>query len=86
MSSQDTGPNTSAIWEGSIIERKVTMVREYPDKVVYHRDEQHLGQQGWSLESKVDNFQKKGLVQSILALFAAKKPHFVVTYSRPDRS
>lgn len=68
------------------MERKVTMVREYPDKGAYRRDEQHLGQQGWSVESTVDNFQTKGLVQRIRARFAAKKPHFVVTYSRPDHS
>lgn len=65
--------------------RETTMVREYNDKASFQADEQHLGMEGWSVQSTVDNTPKRGMVQRIRARFTATptSARYVVTYSRP---
>ena len=60
-----------------------TMVREYADETTFHTDEMKLGQEGWSVESKVNKAQTLTLMQRLMARFtAATQVPFVVTYSR----
>ena len=64
------------------MEHKTVMVREYVDRTAFHKDEQQLGREGWSVASKVNNYQQTGRLHRLLARFAPKKARFVVTYSR----
>jgi hypothetical protein len=69
--------------EGTGMERKTTMVREYINQQAFAADEQKLGLEGWSVESTVNPHTKQDLLTRIRSLFSRKATHLVVTYYRP---
>lgn len=65
------------------MERKTTMVREYINQQAFVADEQKLGLEGWSVQSKDNPNEQQGLLARVRSLFSPKATQLVVTYYRP---
>lgn len=70
------------------MDRNTKMVREYANRQDFATDEQLLSRQGWSVQSSVNQEERKDVLTRIRSFFtrATSESSFVVTYHRSNPS